>query len=191
MVANLMAPEIVKTLNYKLSIAMKKIGIFYGSSTGKTARVAQKLGNLLNISPNDIHDVSKTSPSALGEYDVILLGSSTWGAGELQTDWFDFSKALESMALTGKKIGVFGCGKQMMKNTFCNAVGIIYDIAQNTGATMIGEFNSDGYSFRKSKARFEDAELMKGLVLDVDTADELTDGRLKEWAEIIGKAVEE
>lgn len=170
---------------------MKKIGIFYGSSTGTTAKIAHKIGDALNVSPNDVHDVSKTSPSALGEYDVILLGSSTWGAGELQTDWIDFAKALESMSLEGKNIAVFGVGRQMMRNTFCNAVGIIYDIAQNTGAKMIGEFNSDGYTFRNSKARFADAELMKGLVLDVDNANNLTDARIQEWTKLISESLPE
>lgn len=170
---------------------MKKIGLFYGSSTGTTTKIAHKIADILHIDPNDVHDVAKVSPSALGEYDVIILGSSTWGAGELQADWNDFAKALEAMSLKGKKVAVFGVGRQMMRNTFCNAVGIIYDIAQNTGATLIGEFNSDGYTFRKSRARFEDAELMKGLVLDVDNADELTDARLKAWTELISKSITE
>lgn len=168
---------------------MKKIGIFYGSSTGTTQKVAQKIGVKLNVNPDDIHDVSTTSPSALGEYEVLLFGSSTWGAGELQRDWIDFTAALKSLNLEGKKVAVFGCGRERMANTFCNAVGILYDIAKETGAELFGEFNSDGYTFKKSKAMIENNTLMKGLVLDQDNHPELTDKKITQWCEIISSVI--
>lgn len=160
---------------------MKRIGIFYGSSTGTTAKVARKIGELLNVSPNDIFDVDGTAPSRLGEYEVILLGSSTWGKGELQNDWFDFSKALDALNLEGKTIAVFGCGNEKMAKTFCNAVGEIFDIAEKTGARMIGNYNSEGYDFAESRAKIDDTGLMKGLVLDQGNKPALTDKRLKDW----------
>lgn len=169
---------------------MKKIGIFYGSSTGVTAKIARQLATLLNVSQNDVHDIADIAPSALGEYEIILLGSSTWGAGEMQKDWMDFSKALEAMDLKGKTIAVFGTGNEKMAVTFCNAVGRIYDIAAKTGAKMIGEFNSDGYTFRKSLAKIEDSDLMKGLVIDQGNEPRLTDKRLEEWTKIILKDAE-
>lgn len=169
---------------------MKKIGIFYGSSTGSTAKVARSLGQLLGVDPNDIHDVERAAPAAMGEYDVLLLGSSTWGAGELQPDWKDFSKALEAMNLKGKKIAVFGCGNQKMAKTFCNAVGIIYDIASGTEADMIGNFNSDGYTFRESKAKLDDQGMMKGLVLDEGNDPQFTPKRLKAWAELVKQSID-
>lgn len=62
-----------------------KTGIFYGSATGTTAHIAEKIGKLLNVDSADIHDVANTVPSEVGKYDVLIMGSSTWGDGELKT----------------------------------------------------------------------------------------------------------
>ena len=40
-----------------------KTGIFYGSATGTTAQIAEKIGKLLNVDSADIHDVAKAAPS--------------------------------------------------------------------------------------------------------------------------------
>ena len=61
---------------------MKKIGIFYGSTTGTTKDVAKKIGEQLGVKPEDIHDVASAAPSMVGDYDVIIIGASTWGDGE-------------------------------------------------------------------------------------------------------------
>ena len=57
---------------------MKKIGIFYGSTTGTTENIARKLAALLSVDSADVHDVAKTAPSAVGRYDILVLGTSTW-----------------------------------------------------------------------------------------------------------------
>ena len=40
-------------------------GVFYGSATGTTAEVAKKIGELLGVSPDDIHNVADTAPSVI------------------------------------------------------------------------------------------------------------------------------
>lgn len=69
---------------------MKTIGIFYGSSNGTTEGVAKQIAEKLGVKSSDIHDVSQASPADFAPYEVLLLGSSTWGAGDLQDDWYDF-----------------------------------------------------------------------------------------------------
>lgn len=54
---------------------MKKIGIFYGSTTGTTLEVAQIIAAELNVSRDNIHNVAETAPSAVGDYDVIVIGA--------------------------------------------------------------------------------------------------------------------
>lgn len=158
---------------------MKKIGIFYGSSTGVTAEVAQELAQLLKVEAADVHDVAKSAPSDVAPYDVLLLGTSTWGAGELQDDWYDFLDGLEALDLSGKKIALFGCGDESMSDTFCGAVGELYNRLQKTGAKFIGFFNADVYDFSESPAFIDGVYV--GLLLDNVNKEELTEGRLKEW----------
>ena len=87
-----------------------KAGIFYGSTTGNTANIAEEIAKAMGIGAADIHDVSKASPDDAKAYDTLILGSSTRGAGELQDDWFNFLDALSKSGLKGKKAAVFGCG---------------------------------------------------------------------------------
>lgn len=62
---------------------MKKIGIFYGSSTGTTESVAHTIAQKLGVASNDVHDASKLTGEMVKEYDVLVLGTSTWGCGRV------------------------------------------------------------------------------------------------------------
>ena len=68
---------------------MKKTGIFYGSTTGTTESVARLIAEKLGVSPADVHDVSKLDAALAESYEALILGTSTWGDGELQDDWYD------------------------------------------------------------------------------------------------------
>lgn len=158
---------------------MKKTGIFYGSSTGMTAEVAEEIAKQLGIGKGDLYDVAKTSPDAVADYNTLILGSSTWGAGELQDSWYDFLDGLEILDLKGKKIALFGCGDEGMSDTFCGAVGILFDRLQDTGAEFIGSYPADVYDFNESPA-FKDGVYV-GLLLDNVNKEELSADRIKGW----------
>lgn len=83
---------------------------FYGSTTGTTESVAGRIADVLGISSADVHDVSKLTAELVSGYEVLLLGTSTWGDGELQDDWYDGVKVLKGMDLSDKLVGLFGCG---------------------------------------------------------------------------------
>ena len=166
-----------------------KTGIFYGSSTGTTARIARKIGTLLNIPDNDIHDVAKTAPSKVGDYDVLIFGTSTWGSGEIQDDWLDFADGVEVLDLKGKKIALFGCGDETMSDTFCNAVGELRHRLTGTHAEFIGEYYSGSYDFDESDATDPETGNMYGLVLDETNHPELTDARLHAWTQQISDEI--
>ncbi len=162
-----------------------KTGIFFGSATGTTAEIARRIGKLLGIADADIYDVASTAPDKVGEYDLLLIGSSTWGNGELEDDWYDFVAGMQALDLKGKKIAIFGCGDETMADTFCNAVGILYDRLRATGATFIGSFPAEEYHYNHSAAT--DGASMRGLVLDEVNHPELTDRRLRDWTDILRK----
>lgn len=168
---------------------MKKIGIFYGSSTGVTAEVAAEIAKALGVDSADVHDVAAAAPSAVASYDVLVLGSSTWGAGELQDDWYDFIDGLEALDLKGKKIAIFGCGDESMSDTFCGAIGVIYNRLQSTGADFIGAFDANVYDFANSPAFIDGVYV--GLCLDQVNKEELTPARVKAWCEQLRKEIRE
>lgn len=159
---------------------MTKYGIFYGSTTGTTEEVANKIGKELGVTAMDIRNVAKSAPSDVADYDVLLLGTSTWGSGELQDDWYDFVAGLSEIDLHGKKVALFGCGDETMGDTFCGAVGELYKRLKDTGADFIGEFNTNGYTFSESEAVKEDG-MAVGLLIDRVNHADLTDGRISQW----------
>ncbi len=166
---------------------MKKIGIFYGTTTGNTAEVAQEIAKVLNVKADDVKDVAKTAPSAVGDYDVIILGSSTWGDGDMQGDMAEFMDGLEMVDLRGKDVALFGVGDEQMKDTFCNAVGEMYYKLRNTGANFIAKYNVDGLEFNHSEAMVGD--LAVGLLVDTTNHPEITARRINEWCELISREI--
>lgn len=163
---------------------MSKIGIFFGSSTGTTAEVAKRIAEKLGVDDADIHDVANSAPSDVAPYDVLLLGSSTWGSGDLQDDWEDYIVGLEELDLKDKTIAIFGCGDESMSDTFCNAVGIIYDRLQKTGARFVGAYPADCYDFSETEA--DKDGVVVGLLLDEVNHPDLTDGRISGWVKELG-----
>lgn len=159
-----------------------KIGIFYGSTTGNTGDAANTLKEALSpVGPVQLNDIAGADVAAMAEYDLIILGSSTWGLGELQDDWLG-KETLAGVDLAGKKAAVFGTGDQYgFADTFVDAIGALADAAQNAGATLIGQWPTTGYEYTSSAAVKDDCFV--GLALDDDNQSEQTTERLEQWAE--------
>lgn len=160
---------------------MKKTGIFYGSSTGMTEGVAHTIAQKLGIAPTDVHDAARLSAESIAPYEALILGSSTWGCGELQDDWYDAVKVLKSANLTGKTIALFGCGdSESYPDTFCDAMGLLYDELKETGCRFTGNHvATDGYSF-SSSVSVVDGEFV-GLALDETNESDKTTARIEAW----------
>ncbi len=159
---------------------MKKIGIFFGSTTGTTESVAEKIANKLGVDAADVHNVGSASASDAAGYDVLLLGTSTWGAGDMQDDWYDFLDALKGEDLSGKLVALFGCGdSSSFSDTFCSAMGEIHEGLAETGCTFIGAVSTDGYTYDDSAAVSGDKFV--GLALDEVNEDDKTDERIDAW----------
>ena len=159
---------------------MSNKGIFYGSSSGNTQNAAELIAKGLNIDKTNVSDIAKAKQEALQGYDVLLFGSSTWGLGDLQDDWETFIDKLKKMDLSGKKVAVFGTGdSSSYPDTFCDAIGIIAEAAQEAGATIVGKVNVADYSFDSSKAVWDG--VFCGLPLDEDNETDKTNERVARW----------
>jgi len=163
---------------------MKKTCIIYGSSTGTCEGIAGKIAEKLGVDSADVINVADISADAVAGYDNLLLGTSTWGAGELQDDWYDGLETLKGADLAGKTIALFGCGDcESYSDTFCGAMGEIYDGLKDSGATFIGAVSADGYTYDDSAA-VVDGKFV-GLALDDVNEDDKTDERIDAWVEDI------
>ncbi len=159
---------------------MEKTGIFYGSTTGATEKVAYVIAEKLGIDKADVHNVAQVGPSAVAPYTNLLFGTSTWGDGQEQDDWYDFLDGAQQLDLRGKRIALFGLGDETMAETFCNGVGELHRRLKDTGAQFIGSYPANVYHFEHSDAIGPDGAPY-GLLLDQVNHSDLTDGRIDGW----------
>ncbi len=122
---------------------MSKALIVFGSTTGNTEMVAEKVGDVLKekgveVSVKNVTDASVAELG--GDYDVTILGSSTWGDDEIefQEDFEPFFNDLGSANLKEKKVALFGCGDSSYEY-FCGAVDELESKMESLEANVINE----------------------------------------------------
>ena len=146
-------------------------GIFFGSTMGTTEAVAADIAKQLGVADADVHNVADTPAGEVQKYDLLVLGSSTWGAGELQDDWYGFLDQLKAQDLSGS-----------YPDTFCDAVGLIYDGLQQSGCTFVGAYAPEGYD--ETGSLVCRGGKFVGLAVD-ESAPDKTDRRVAAWCEQI------
>ena len=160
------------------------IGIFYGSNGGATESIAEQIRNAMDLEA-DLHDIADVDVDTFNEYSHIIIGTSTWGDGELQDDWDDKFSDFESIDFSGKTVAFFGLGDQEgYEECFLDGMGTLYEAAVKNGANVVGNgWSTDGYEYEESTAVQDGAFV--GLAIDEDNQDELTEERIQKWADII------
>lgn len=166
---------------------MGKIGIYYGSTSGNTQEVAENIAKKLDIDSADIHDVAKANAD-FSTYDTVLFGASTLGYGDLQDDWDDYIDKVKGANLEGKKVALFGCGDSVSySDTFCDAIGKIYNAIKDKGCQLIGQVGVEGYTYDGSEAIVNGQFI--GLPIDNDNEYDQTEQRIACWTEDLKKAI--
>ncbi len=161
-----------------------KTGIFYGSTTGNTENAANLICE--QISGSHAAPIGEMQRANLESCDLLFLGASTWGLGELQDDWVDALSMLSGSNLKGKMVALFGLGDQASyPGTFVDGIRDLHDAAVEAGATVVGLCSAAGYDFQDSTALIGDKFL--GLPLDEENQSDLTDERIQTWVEQVIK----
>ena len=165
---------------------MKKIGLIYGSSTGNTENVVQKLTDILGSNNLEVKEVSQTNFEEISSYEKLILASSTWGAGDLQSDWESFETQLDNVNFDGKTVALLGLGDQKrFGDTFCEALSLLHEKTQ--AAYIVGHTSTQGYDFESSNSVINNKFV--GLAIDEDNQDDLTQERIEAWTNSIKTSI--
>jgi len=172
---------------------MSKIGIFFGTDSGTTRliakKIAKKLGSELCDKPLNINRVKLADLLA---YDALILGTPTYGEGQVPSlatgaengSWGEFLPQLSGADLSNKRIALYGLGDQeKYPGRFVDALFELYWVLENCGASLVGNWPIEGYTFQHSKAVI-DGQFV-GLVLDQTTQSLLTESRIDTWLDMI------
>ena len=153
-----------------------KIGIFYGSTTGVTERVAKKVGELLEA---DVMNVAEIEDK-IDNYDMLIFATSSWNRGNVQKSWENHLKFLGSKDFQGKKVALIGVGDQeFFGKTFVDGMCVVYTYIKYNNIKLIGKTSTEGYDFEESRS-VEKGKFI-GLAIDDKNQKELTQERIENW----------
>jgi flavodoxin I len=165
---------------------MKKIGLFYSFNTKKTSQMAKRIVEAFGSENIDEMNAEELTEKDFLKYHNLILGVPTWFDGELPNYWDEFVPALEDLNLKGKKIAIFGAGDQVgYPENFVDGVGIMADLVEKQGATVVGYTLIKGYHFESSKACRENQ--FCGLALDFENQSGKNKERVASWCEQLKK----
>ncbi|MBD1388203.1 flavodoxin [Neiella sp. HB171785] len=168
---------------------MAAIGIFFGTDTGTTRKIAKMMHKALG---DDLADkplnINRVDADTLMGYDFLILGTPTLGEGQLPglssecqaESWEEFMPNFDEMDLADKKVALYGLGDQVnYPDEFVDGLGELYDAVAECGAEMVGSWPAEGYTFNSSQALDEDEFV--GLVLDNDNQSDQHAERIEAW----------
>lgn len=160
------------------------IGLFYGSTGGAGAAVADLIKDLIEetqLASVDLHDIAFSDVQEMTQYDYLILGISTWNIGQMQDDWALKFKQLDDIDLTGKLVAIYGMGDQYgYPDSFVDAIGMLSEKVIERGAEPAGfQLVDESYEFEYSQAVIDG--VFVGLALDDDNQSELTQPRTRAW----------
>lgn len=164
---------------------MKKTIVVYGTSMGISEGIANDIAIKLGCKALNVQELSK---EVVNEFDNLILGTSTWGHGEAQDDWFNGLKILKSSDLSNKTIAIFGSGDSVVyADRFCSGMSDLYNVVKAGGANIIGSVSTDDYHFEDSKAVIDGKFV--GLALDNENEESKTPSRIASWLESISSSL--
>lgn len=159
---------------------MKKTVLVWASQTGNTADAAGLIADEIGREDIDMFDVANLTITRLLDYDMLVIGTPTWGLGELPDVWLNAFPVFDELDLTGKRAAFFGLGDQLVYGEwYLDAMGILHDRFVARGVSVVGHWPNDSYELSASKALREGAFV--GLALDADNQHHLTKDRIRKW----------
>lgn len=165
---------------------MANVGIFCGTAGGTSMVVAEALAEEFGVDEiinmeEDFDDVEQ-----LLEYDVLFLGSSTWGQGDVHHSWVDAMLEIDSDGIdfSGKTVAFFGAGDSVKHGEhFCSAIGKLHDTFTKAGAKAVGYVSKEGYNYEFSLAEREGK--LCGLAIDSHNEEDKNEERIENWISIL------
>lgn len=163
---------------------MKKIGLFYGTTGGRTTGVVDEFDfnlrdevEIFNVA-NGIEEIKN--------FENLILVTPSYGFGELEAHWEAVIEEFKKIDLNNKTLALVGLGSQTtFGESFVGGIEVLYNIIIKNNGKIIGLTSTDGYNFEDCEA-IVDGKFM-GLVLDEENQDDMTPDRIYEWLEVIKK----
>jgi len=163
------------------STCVRAVGLFFGTSTGKTEEAADFIASAAGLEAKSIDDVGEAKE--FEGFDGIIAGVPTWNTGadeaRSSTAWDDMLDDIRGLDLCGKPVAIYGLGDQVgYGDNFCDAIEEMHSTFEAAGAKMIGYTDSGGYEDFSDSKSVKDGKFL-GLPLDGDNEPDKSEDRVK------------
>jgi len=167
---------------------MSKMGVFVGTAGGTSMKVSDALVEAFDIDEDDVINMEEDFDDVdqLLEYDILFIGSSTWGQGDVHFSWVDVVLEIEDdeVDFSGKTVAFFGAGDSKKHGEhFCSALGKLHNTFTQAGAKAIGFIPKEGYNYEFSLAQMGDK--LCGCAIDEHNESEKSDERIETWINVL------
>lgn len=169
---------------------MVNIGIFYATISGSTKKVANQVALSLRVPKNQIHNISEVPAEKMLEYQLIILGTPTYGKGDSHYLWKEIFAEMSSFDFEHCWFALFCLGDKMFhRETFAASL-----IKMKTGLLkhsekIIGQWTDTHSYFHDSPAMLPENSF-DGLILDEVSRKTLTTDRINLWTSQLEKSLE-
>ena len=99
------------------------IALFYGTTTGNTGDIAEKVQQ--HLDGVELFDVADSPLQIIENYQQLIFAIPTWDYGEIQEDWQEVWDDVDQIDFNGKTVAFIGLGDQYgYAEWFLDAMGL-------------------------------------------------------------------
>lgn len=118
---------------------MGKILLVYATMSGNTEAMADLIEKGLQEAEAEVdrfEAMDIDDAELFNDYEHIVLGTYTWGDGDLPDEFLDLAEEMEALDFTGKTCAVFGSGDTAYEY-FCGAVDTLEEKIKERGGEIV------------------------------------------------------
>ncbi|MFQ6320052.1 flavodoxin [Bacillus halotolerans] len=118
---------------------MGKILLVYATMSGNTEAMADLIEKGLQEAEAEVdrfEAMDIDDAELFNDYEHFILGTYTWGDGDLPDEFLDLAEEMEALDFTGKTCAVFGSGDTAYEY-FCGAVDTLEEKIKERGGEIV------------------------------------------------------
>jgi flavodoxin short chain len=120
---------------------MLQVTIVYASLTGNTEEIVEYVADLLEEREVVVTlvDCEEYEGTEFIHADICIVGTYTYGEGELPEEIIPVYESIAELDLTGKIFGVCGSGDTLYEEFYCQSIDDFEKVFEQSGATKGAE----------------------------------------------------
>ncbi|QJC95959.1 Short-chain flavodoxin [Bacillus mojavensis] len=118
---------------------MGKILLVYATMSGNTEAMADLIEKGLQEAEAEVdrfEAMDIDDAELFNDYEHIILGTYTWGDGDLPDEFLELAEEMDTLDFTGKTCAVFGSGDTAYE-FFCGAVDTLEEKIKDRGGEIV------------------------------------------------------